>query len=215
MTFLYIVFCVVIFYQFSFEDIKGLNPITTKNEIPYSERKIVDMIQENIYIPFRIVNYENQFVDHRNGLFIKPYLIEGKFDNKIGMDLKAQLLNYKFCNETSMAHMPKDYIIDIPLDQLFCFDITNITFGGNWNEDFLNYIEINVYLCEEEIPYNSSDPRCHKIDNLLKKLNSSLLFDFYFPIVQFQPKNLDNPVKIIYKNYYYRLTSFSYKVQKL
>ena len=215
MTFLYIVFCVVIFFELSFEDIKGLNPITTRNEIPYSERKIVDMIKENIYIPFRIVNYENKFVDHRAGLFIIPYLIEGKYNDKIGMDLKAQLLNYKFCNETSMAHMPKDYIIDIPLDQLFCFDITNITFGGNWNDNFLNYIEINIYLCEEGVPYNSSDPRCDKIDHLLKKVNSSLLFDFYFPIVQFQPKDLDNPVKIIYKNYFYRLTSFSYKVQKL
>ena len=215
MTFLYVVFCVVIFISFSLEDIKGLNPITTKNEIPYSQRKLVDMINENIYIPFRIVNYENQFVDHRGGLFIVPYLIEGKLDDKIGMDLKAQLLNYKFCNETSMAHMPKNYRIDTPLNQLFCIDKDNITFGGNWNEKFLNYIEINLYLCEEGIPYNSSDPRCDNLEKLLKKANSSLLFDFYFPIVQFQPTNLDNPVKIIYKNYYYRLTSYSYKVQKL
>ena len=215
MTFLYVVFCVVIFISFSLEDIKGLNPITTKSEIPYSQRKLVDMINENIYIPFRIVNYENQFVDHRGGLFIVPYLIEGKLDDKIGMDLKAQLLNYKFCNETSMAHMPKNYRIDTPLNQLFCIDKDNITFGGNWNEKFLNYIEINLYLCEEGIPYNSSDPRCDNLEKLLKKANSSLLFDFYFPIVQFQPTNLDNPVKIIYKNYYYRLTSYSYKVQKL
>ena len=215
MTFLYVVFCVVIFISFSLEDIKGLNPITTKNEIPYSQRKLVDMINENIYIPFRIVNYENQFVDHRGGLFIVPYLIEGKLDDKIGMDLKAQLLNYKFCNETSMAYMPKNYRIDTPLNQLFCIDKDNITFGGNWNEKFLNYIEINLYLCEEGIPYNSSDPRCDNLEKLLKKANSSLLFDFYFPIVQFQPTNLDNPVKIIYKNYYYRLTSYSYKVQKL
>ena len=133
----------------------------------------------------------------------------------MGMDLKAQLLNYKFCNETSMANMPKNYRIDTPLNQLFCIDKDNITFGGNWNEKFLNYIEINLYLCEEGISYNSSDPRCDNLEKLLKKANSSLLFDFYFPIVQFQPKNLDNPVKIIYKNYYYRLTSYSYKVQKL
>ena len=215
MTFLYVVFCVIIFISFSLEDIKGLNPITTKNEIPYHHRKLVDMINENIYIPFRIVNYENQFVDHRGGLFIVPYLIEGKLDDKIGMDLKAQTLNYKFCNETSMAHMPKNYRIDTPLNQLFCIDKDNITFGGNWNEKFLNYIEINLYLCEEGISYNSSDPRCDNLEKLLKKANSSLLFDFYFPIVQFQPTNLDNPVKIIYKNYYYRLTSYSYKVQKL
>ena len=215
MTYLYLVFCVVIFVTFSLDDIKGLNPVTTKNEIPYSERKKVDMIKENIYIPFRIVNYENQFVDHRNGLFIVPYLIEGKFDDKIGMDLKAHLLNYKFCNETSMANMPNYYKIDIPLDQLFCLDRDSMPFGGNWNEEYLNYIEINLYLCEEGIPYNSSDPRCEKLEKFLTKLNSSLLFDFYFPIVQFQPTNLDTPIKIIYKNYYYRLTTYSYKVQKL
>ena len=131
------------------------------------------MINKNIYIPFRIVNYENQFVDHRGGLYTVPYLIEGKLDDKIGMDLKAQLLNYKFCNETSMAYMPKNYRIDTPLNQLFCIDKDNITFGGNWNEKFLNYIEINLYLCEEGIPYNSSDPRCDNLEKLLKKANKN------------------------------------------
>ena len=46
-------------------------------------------------------------------------------------------------------------------------------------------------------------------------INSSLLFDFYFPIVQFQGKNLETPIQIIYKNYYYRLSSYSYKIEKL
>ena len=46
-------------------------------------------------------------------------------------------------------------------------------------------------------------------------MNSSLLFDFYFPIVQFQPKNLKNPVEIVYKNYFYRFSSYSYKIEKL
>ena len=215
MTFLYVVFCVVIFISFSLEDIKGLNPITTKNEIPYSQRKLVDMINEKIWIPFRMVNYENKFVDHREILYVMPYLIEGRYNESNGMDLKYTLLNYKFCNETEMINRPDLYKIDVPLNQLFCIDKDNITFGGNWNEKFLNYIEINLYLCEEGIPYNSSDPRCDNLEKLLKKANSSLLFDFYFPIVQFQPTNLDNPVKIIYKNYYYRLTSYSYKVQKL
>ena len=72
-----------------------------------------------------------------------------------------------------------------------------------------------MYLCEEGIAYNKSDPRCSKLDDYLSTLNSSLLIDFYYPVVQFQPKNLETPIQIIYKNYYYRLTSNSYKVQKL
>ena len=129
--------------------------------------------------------------------------------------IKYTLLNYKLCNETSIVNMPEMYKIDVPLNQLFCIEKDNMFLGGNWNDIFLNYIEINLYLCDEGIAFNSSDPRCSKISNYLQKLNSSLLFDFYFPIVQFQPKNLKNPVEIIYRNYYYRFSTYSYKIEKL
>jgi hypothetical protein len=215
MAVFYILSCLAIFIGFSLDDIKRLNPITTQNEIRDSEKKIINMNEEKLWIPFRIVNYENQFVDHRGSLHVVPYLIEGNFDEEIGMDLKAHLLNYKFCNETSMAHMPSNYKIDIPLNQLFCLEREIIPFGGFWNDNHLCYIEVNLFLCEEGIPYNASDPRCQKLDRFLEKVNSSLLIDFYFPIVQFQPTNLNTPIEIIYKNYYYRLTSHSYKIHKL
>ena len=215
MTFIYIISCLLIFFISGYDDLVRLNPTTTLSEIPYTKRKLVNMTKENIYIPFRIVNYENKFIDHRGILYILPYLIEGKLDNEGKMDLKYTLLKYKFCNETSMVDRPDTYRIDIPLNQLFCFEKNDILFGGNWNHNFLNYIEINLYLCEDGAVFNSSDPKCSKIDNYLKSINSSLLFDFYFPIVQLQPKNLENPVQIIYKNYYYRLSTYNYKIQKL
>ena len=215
MNFLYMILCILILIIYGHDDLYRLTPITTKSEIPDSERKLVNMNDEKIYIPFRIVNYENQFVDHRGILYIIPYLIEGRFNSEIGMDLKYTLLNYKLCNETSIVNMPEMYKIDVPLNQLFCIEKDNMFLGGNWNDIFLNYIEINLYLCDEGIAFNSSDYRCSKIDNYLKKLNSSLLFDFYFPIVQFQPKNLKNPVEIIYRNYYYRCSTYSYKIEKL
>ena len=123
------------------------------------------MNKEKIWIPFRIVNYENKFIDHRGILYIVPYLIEGRFDENIGMDLKYTLLNYTLCNETSMINNPENYKIGIPLAQLFCLDRDDILFGGNWNHYFLNYLEINLYLCENGVVYNSTDPRCSKIVN--------------------------------------------------
>ena len=133
------------------------------------------MNDEKLYIPFRIVNYENKFVDHREILYIVPYLIEGRFNNEIGMDLKYTLLNYKLCNETSLVNRPENYKIDVPLNQLFCLEKDNILFGGNWNHQFLNYIEINLYLCEEGIAFNSSDSRCSKIDKYLENK-----YDLYY-----------------------------------
>ena len=131
------------------------------------------------------------------------------------MDLKYTLLNYKLCNETSIVNRPDNYRIDVSLNQLFCIEEDNFLFGGNWNHNFLNYIEINLYLCKDGIAFNSSDSRCSKITNYLNKINSSLIFDFYFPMVQFQPKNINSPIQIIYKNYFYRLSSYSYKIEKL
>ena len=215
MTFLYVLICIAIFIEISYEDFSRLNPIISTSEIPDSERRLVNMKSEKIWIPFRLVNYENKFVDHREILYIVPYLIEGKFDDKIGMNLTYYQLNYKLCNETEMTDKPEYYKIDAPLDELFCIDREEIPFGGNWNHVFLSYIEVNLYLCFDGIAYNSSDPRCSKLDNYLKNFNSSLLIDFYYPIVQFQPTNFETPIKIIYKNYYYRLTSYSYKIEKL
>jgi hypothetical protein len=215
MTFSYILLCIPIIIVLTYDDIKRLNPTTTTSEITSSERKIINMHKEKVWIPFRMVNYENKFIDHRGILYIAPYLIIGTFNNEIGMDLKYHLLKYKLCNETSMVNKPYNYKIDTPLNELFCFERDDILFGGNWNHDYLYYIEINLYLCEDGIAYNKSDPRCSKLDDYLSTLNSSLLIDFYYPMVQFQPNNLETPFEIIYKNYYYRLTSFSYKVQKL
>ena len=211
MTILYIIICILIFIFVSYDDLNRLNPITTKSEVTHSERKLINMNKEKLWIPFRMVNYENKFIDHRDILYIMPYLIEGRYNETVGMNLKATLLNYTFCNETEMINRPDLYKIDVPLNQLFCFN-NDILFGGNWNYNFLNYLEINLYLCKDGVSFNISDPKCSKIENFLQNLNSSLLFDFHFPTVQFQPTNLNNPIQIIYKNYYYRLSTYSYKI---
>ena len=214
MTILYIIICVLIFIFVSYDDLNRLNPITTRSEVTYSERKLINMNKEKLWIPFRVVNYENKFIDHRDIFYIVPYLVEGRHNETIGMNLKATLLNYTFCNETDMINRPDLYKIDVPLNQLFCFD-NDILFGGNWNYNYLNYLEINLYLCEDGVSFNISDPKCSKIEKYIKNINSSLLFDFHFPTVQFQPTNLNNPIQIIYKNYYYRLSTYSYKIEKL
>ena len=215
MTLIYIFICIIIFIEFSYEDIYRLNPTTTISEIPDSEAKIINMNKEKIWIPFRMVNFENKFINHRGILHVVPYFIEGKYNNNSGMELKYHLLNYRLCNETSMANKPNNYKINVPLNELYCIEQDNVLFGGSWNNNFINYIEINLYLCESDIYFNSSDTKCSKIDNFLKFINSSLIFDFYYPVVQFQPTNYRTPMAIIYKNYFYRLSTYSHKIEKI
>ena len=215
MNLIYIIICGIIFFFISYDDLKMLNPMTTMSDIPEKEARIVDINKEKIWIPFRLVNWENQFIKHRGIVDIKPYYIEGKFDEVNGMVLKYHLLNYTLCNETAMANKPENYRISVPLSELYCIEQEGVLFGGHWNSKFLNYIEIKVFLCDGDILFNSSDPRCKKTDDLLKSQNSSIIFDFYYPVVQFQPRNLEIPIAIIYKNFYYRISTFSHKLEKV
>ena len=215
MTTIYILVCIGIFIIFSYEDIQRLKPISSISEINDVKPRTINIKNEKIWLPFRIVTDKNKYIDHRGILYIYPYYIEGKKKDKEGMELKYHLLNYKLCNETSMANKPNNYKIDIPLNELFCIEQDDILFGGNWNGNFINYIEINLYLCEDKIYFNSSDSRCANVINLFNRVNSSLSFDFYYPIVQFQPTNYETPIEIIYKNYFYRLSAYSQKLEKI
>ena len=193
---------------------KRINPISTTSEFPFSEQKLVNINEEKIWIPFRIVTDEKKYIDHRGVIKITPLLIEGELGYDNSMNLKYSNLSYKLCNETSMANKPEYYSIDIPLNELYCIDQENITFGGDWNKNVLNYIEIGLYLCDG-VGYNEIDPKCSGLVKLMETLNSSLCLDLYFPVVQFQPTNFKNPISIIYKNYFYKLSTYAYKLQKL
>ena len=215
MNLIYIIICSIIFYEFSYRDLYKLNPISSKSEISNIEQKLVNIKEQKLWIPFRIVTYEEKFIDHREKLYILPYFIEGKRDNLTGMNLQYHLLNYKLCNETSMINKTNNYIIDVPLNELFCLDNNDFLFGGSWDGIFINYIEINLHLCQDGINFNSSESKCTKISDLLEYRNTSWIFEFYYPVVQFQPTNFDYPLEVIYKSYFYRLSSKANKVERL
>ena len=211
---IYFLICICIFLIYNVDDLKREKPISTTSEFPFVDPKLVNLNKEKIWIPFRIVTDENKYIDHRNILQIDPILVEGESELENGMRLNTIHLSYKLCNETSMVNRSDYHSIDIPLNEIFCLDQDNITFGGDWNLNFTNYLEIGLYLCDG-VAFNESDPRCSGLLKLMETINSSLFFDLYYPVVQFQPTNLKNPISIIYKNYFYKLSAYSYKLEKL
>ena len=215
MNILFFFSCILTFIIFSLNDLKKLNPITTKSEIPGGEIRTVNLHNSKIWIPWRMVTYEEKFIDHRGILHPIVSLWEGRWNKSFGMDLTNRTLSYKLCNETSMANKSEEYKIDVPLDELFCIEEDDIPWGGSWYGDILYYIEVNLFLCEGGIHFNASDPRCTKMSDLLKQRNTSWLFEFYYPVVQFQPTNYNIPMAVIYRSYYYRLSTYANKVERI
>ena len=86
MTLFYSLICIILFLSFSSDEFKRLKPITTISNIPESESKLVNINQEKIWIPFRIVTAKNKFINHTGILYIIPYLVEGIYDDELGME---------------------------------------------------------------------------------------------------------------------------------
>ena len=215
MTFIYFIVCSILFFVNSYDDLSRLNPISSKSEVPDSRPRIVEFNKEKIWIPFRMTTYEEKFVDHRGLFYLMAYSVQGVYNEHIGMDLKYQLLKYKFCNETELVKTFHNYKIDVPLSKLFCIDEDDIPFGGSWNMDYIKYIELNLYLCKDGISFNASDSRCTKMEELLKYGATNWVFEFYYPVVQYQPTNLENPLTLVYRNYFYRISTYANKVERL
>ena len=215
MSITFFIFSILIIFIFSIEDIKKKNPITSKSEVAGGDIKIVNLHDSKIWVPFRMVTYEEKFIDHRGILHPIVSFIEGKWNSSFGMDLTYHKLEYKLCNETSMANKTTEYKIDIPLNEIFCIENDDIPWGGSWHKDILFYFEVNLFLCEGGIDFNATDPRCTKLSELLKHRNTSWLFEFYYPVVQFEPTNLNNPISVIYRSYFYRLSTYANKVERI
>ena len=76
---------------------------------------------------------------------------------------------------------------------------------------------MDFYLCEGGIDYNENDEKCTNKTKIIEKIgyNNSLEIEFYYPEVQFQPTNKIDPMIVLYRQYYYHLTKYSNKIDKL
>jgi hypothetical protein len=89
--------------------------------------------------------------------------------------------------------------------------------GGSWLSDYINYIEFDLYYCEDGVSYDENNTKCvnfKKITDFIGE-NNSLDFALYYPFVQFQPTNKANPIIVVYTQYFYHLSKFSNKIERI
>ena len=209
---------IVIFIIFGLEDFKRTNPISSISNIPPLINKTIQPRKQKLYIPWRIMDYGKKFIDYTGILFPRIYSFKNRYNKETGeMETFYDMLNYSLCNETSMRYLGKDFLLDLPLDQLYCIDMENIDLGGSWNSDFVNYIRLDLNLCKDGSNYNSSNNNCTRPEYLtsLYGKDNNWFFELLYPSVQFQPHNKTMPIFVIYTSYYYGLSVNSNKIDRV
>ena len=216
MSIIFIISSFILFIILEYDEIQQISPLTSKSEIPEIVDRTIQLDKEKIWIPWRIVNYEEKFINYSGLLYPIITLVEGRKNNNNEMKLKYKILKYNLCNETSMATKNDHFKLNIKLNEIFCIDENEIPFGGSWDSDYIYFLEINLYLCKDGIDFNITDERCTNFSKLIENENNTgWIFEFYYPLVQFEPTNLQNPMSTIYRRYYYILSSHANKVERV
>ena len=213
-----IILWVTIFILLGFKDFKRTYPLISASTFPPAGYRNIKFGKEKLYLPWRIIDYDERFINHEGLIYPKIYFFSRKLNKTNGeIDTNYTLLNYKLCNETSMKFLGKEFLLDINLEDLYCIDMEDLDMGGNWNIDFLNYIRFDLYLCENGTNYNETNDKCTSFNDIEKFFgkDNALFFELFYPVVQFQPTEEEMPLLILYQAYYYLFTKYSNKLDRI
>ena len=207
----------LIFLSMNLEEIKHNEPISSTSVIQEDYQNI-KFVQEKLWIPWRLGDYEGHLANFSGLLYPIIYYYSGirnKTENK--MNLGYNLLDYKLCNETSMINNTDSFIIDVALDQLYCIDMEYLDMGGNWDSDYVNYVEFDLYVCKNGIDYDENNIDCTSYETLINasQKDNSFEFEIFYPLVHYQPMNKTHPIFVKYFSYFYHLSRFSNKIDRL
>ena len=206
----------LVFINMNLEEFLHKNPNSTTS-ISEEKHKNIKFGEEKIWIPWRVRNFGGKTINHINLFYPIIYYYRGIKNGTNYMDVNHSYLNYKLCNETLMINNSDRYILDIDLDQFFCIDMEDLDIGGSWDADFLNLVTLDLYNCKDGIDYDEDNPNCTSYDKIeqFAGQNNNFQFEIYYPIVNYQPMNKTNPIFIKYKNYFYHLSRFSNKIDRM
>ena len=217
LTLLSIIFGIIIFIFINIDNFLHNSPNSTTSIMEDNYRKI-KFKDEKIWILWRISDFYGKTINHSDFFYPIIYYNKGvRNDSTKGIDLSYDIINYKLCNETSMINNLDNFIIDVELDQLYCIDMEELDMGGSWDYDYINYITFDLYICKNGIDYDQNNPNCtsyKKIGDAIKEYNC-FEFDMYYPVVHYQPTNKTSPITIKYNNYFYHLSRFSNKIDRI
>ena len=213
-----ILICIITFILVTKDDLSRKFPhIIFSSNIPQQQKKI-NLEQKNIWIPWRIIDSTKQYIDNNSLIYpIISYYYGERKTLKDVFQIKTKNIQYQLCSETKMKNLPSIYYIQVPLNELYCFNSTDLELGGSLNDLFISYLTIDFYLCKDGENYDINNSNCssiEKINNIIGEKNT-LEIEIYYPIVYFEPANLKKPISIFYNKYFYYINKFSNKINKL
>ncbi len=204
LTFLLFLISIYLIVIFGKELFMRKNPVVTISTQNDSKYEYINLKKENLIFAFRIEDYNGNFINITNILYIRIYYYSSipSEDGKYRSKSYDEFIEYHICNDNDMTteNLTKNY------GTLYCPEFGNKTLGGYYDNPYIYYFEFQIFFCKNGSNYSENNT-CTSIEYLKQFFNKDnpRIFSLYYPVVEFDPLSYFNPLKIHYKNYYYYL----------
>jgi hypothetical protein len=213
--------CIVIAIVFSFLFGKDFfyrtNPkVRSQKVIPEFAEKI-NLTRDVLALPWRIEDDAGKPMNFDGLIYPKLsyYFYNYNEQNQLALTKKIYF-NLTKCSEENVK-FPQLYK-QLNLSNYYCFDWEasdqKYTFGGFWDASFAHYFEINFDFCKERQYIKSNN--CTSIEKLKSYFSSDnpWYFSAFYPQFTFSNEDLETPLKLVFKNYYYQFNLNSQKTDR-
>ena len=92
--------------------------------------------------------------------------------------LRTGKIKQKILDKSPIKIISSEYLINIDLDQIYCIDMEDLDMGGSWDNDFINYVEFDLYACKKGIDYDENNENCTSYEKLMETASQDNSFEF-------------------------------------
>ena len=149
-----------------------------------------------------------QFPNYTNFLnesiyYIKAYSVTTKYDKQLKAHINyEEPINFMKCSEYKFSVL-KEYFNELPIQNLYCFNLTNYEIGGEFSKNIWKIIRIEFHKCLKSNEYNYTCQNESTVEEILSNGYMGGFITDYFIL----SNNYSHPIQIYGKNVY---TSFEY-----
>ena len=191
------------------------NPIILQQQVypaNYSDPFILN--QQNMPIIWRLDDGNNNPVNFTGILY--PKLIHYTYVNNASGSILIDETDLPVTQCSPDLINTPELLSNLNLEEWYCLDWRNqdLTFVGGWDGSYVDYFDIELWVCPEK---TFSSKNCTDLHDLTSFINiyGGVYFDLYYPKFYFVPNDLQNPMRIQYENYYFRMSAEMRKLDSL
>lgn len=216
-SFICIIIAIVFSFLFGQDFFYRSNPkVRSQKVIPEMAEKI-NLSRDVLALPWRIEDDSGIPVNFEGLIYPKLFYFFYDYNEQNQLTLSKKVtFNLTKCNDeiVKFPQLQKQ----LNLSNYYCWDwegsAQNFTYGGFWDTSFAHYFEINFEFCKER-SFSKSNT-CTSLEQLKSYFSSNnpWYFSTFYPQYTFRNEDLDEPLRLVFKNYYYQFNLNSQKTDR-